>query len=324
MSPGWASMWVLTPGSLGRRSRASLATVTYPHLRLSANPHDRTGVRRGDDAWLDQRWADPSSRALVVSGTRIRPVDGKGEWIPTAEAPDGMRVLLGEQDDVTWFAVIVDPAVASAEKSEWFGLRAAFSHLQEGGGSEAPLLFHAVGLAEWHYATRFCPRCGGRLEARQSGHVRVCVDCGKQQFPRTDPAVIMVVTDDEDRCLLGRQQQWPEGRYSTLAGFVEPGESLEHAVAREVEEEVGIEIGEVSYFGNQPWPFPASLMIGFFARARTTEISVDGAEISDARWFTREQMRAEAEAGTLILPGGISISRSLVETWYGGPLPGHW
>jgi len=311
------------------RRRASLATVTYPHLRLSANPHDRTGVRRGDDAWLDQRWADPSSRALVISGTRIRPVDGKVEWIPTADAPDGMRVLLGEQDDVTWFAVIVDPALASEEKSEWFGLRAAFSHLQEGGGSEAPLLFHAVGLAEWHYATRFCPRCGGELEVLKAGHEKACTSCGKPQFPRTDPAVIMVVAagepgSEDEQCLLGRQSAWPEGRYSTLAGFCEPGETLEDAVRREVAEETDIRVGEVEYFGNQPWPLPASLMLGFIARAETTEVEVDGEEIEDARWFTRAQMKEEAEAGALVLPGGVSISRSLVEHWYGGSLPGHW
>jgi NAD+ diphosphatase len=133
----------------------------------------------------------------------------------------------------------------------------------------------------------------------------------------------MVVTDG-DRALLGRQESWPEGRYSTLAGFVDPGESLEEAVVREVLEETGVRVTDVSYFGNQPWPFPQSLMVGFFARAVSTEISVDGAEISDARWFTRQQMKEEAEAGTLVLPGGISISRSLVEAWYGGPLPGRW
>jgi NAD+ diphosphatase len=133
----------------------------------------------------------------------------------------------------------------------------------------------------------------------------------------------MMVTH-EGRALLGRQPSWPEGRYSTLAGFVDPGESLEEAVVREVAEEVGVEVGDVTYFGNQPWPFPQSLMVGFFARARGTDISVDGEEIEHARWFTREEMRAEAEAGTLVLPGGISISRSLVEAWYGAPLPGSW
>jgi NAD+ diphosphatase len=135
--------------------------------------------------------------------------------------------------------------------------------------------------------------------------------------------VIMLVTDG-DRALLGRQPSWPEGRYSTLAGFVDPGESLEQAVVREVAEEVGVEVTDVRYFGNQPWPFPASLMVGFFARAVSTDISVDNEEISDARWFTRDEMKSQAEAGTLILPGGISISRSLVESWYGAPLPGQW
>jgi NAD+ diphosphatase len=303
--------------------------VTYPHVRLTANPHDRTGLRRDDNSWLEQRWADPSSRVLVVSGTRIHPVDGKVEWLSPHDAPDGMRVLLGEQGGVTWFAVIVDPAVASEEKSEWFGLRAAFPHLSAGGEDEAPLLFHAIGLAEWHYATRFCPRCGGELEVRKAGHEKVCTRCGKPQFPRLDPAVIMVVAEGEpgsegERCLLGRQSAWPEGRYSTLAGFCEPGETLEDAVRREVAEEVGIRVGAVEYFGNQPWPLPASLMLGFIARAETREIAVDGEEIEDARWFTRADMKQGAEAGTLVLPGGISISRSLVEHWYGGPLAGHW
>ena len=150
-----------------------------------------------------------------------------------------------------------------------------------------------------------------------------CGRCGAQHFPRADPAVIMLVTDG-DRALLGRQASWPEGRFSTLAGFVDPGESLEQAVVREVAEEVGVEVDQVTYFGNQPWPFPASLMVGFFARARTTEIAVDDHEISDARWFTRDELRAGAETGRLVLPGGISISRSLVESWYGAPLPGHW
>jgi NAD+ diphosphatase len=154
-----------------------------------------------------------------------------------------------------------------------------------------------------------------------------CQACGREEFPRTDPAVIMVVTDGEypdDRCLLGRHPSWPPGRYSTLAGFVEPGESIEQAVRREVLEESGIHVGAVSYFGSQPWPLPRSLMIGCLADAISTEVAVDGEEIEDARWFTREQMRSEAEAGTLVLPGGISISRSLVEHWYGEPLPGQW
>ncbi len=193
----------------------------------------------------------------------------------------------------------------------------------------APLVFHALGLAEWLFVTRFCPRCAGELEPRRSGHELVCTQCGKPQFPRTDPAVIMVVTSgepgsDDERCLLGRQAIWPEGRFSTLAGFCEPGETLEDAVRREVLEETGVHVGAVDYFGNQPWPLPASLMLGFVARAESTAIEVDREELEDARWFTRAEMREQAEAGSLVLPGGVSISRSLIEHWYGGPLPGQW
>jgi NAD+ diphosphatase len=139
----------------------------------------------------------------------------------------------------------------------------------------------------------------------------------------------MLVTDGEpgaedERALLGRSPVWPEGRYSTLAGFVEPGETMEDAVRREVLEETGVVVGDAAYFGSQPWPMPASLMIGFTARATGTEIDVDGSEIEHAQWLTRAEMRAGAEAGTLVLPSGVSISRSLIESWYGGTLPGRW
>ena len=306
--------------------------MTFPHVQLSANPHDRTGVRRGDQAWLDERWADPSSRVLVVSGTRIRPVDGRIEWVAPAEAPEGLRVLLGEHDATTWFAVVTDPGRSPGEKAEWLALRGVLAHLADDLGGdlpEAPLVLHAIGLAEWLFVTRFCPRCGGDLEPRNAGHELVCARCGKAQFPRTDPAVIMLVTSGEpgsedERCLLGRQSVWPAGRYSTLAGFCEPGETLEDAVRREVAEEVGVRVGAVEYFGNQPWPLPASLMLGFIARAESTDIRVDQDEIEAAQWFTRAEMKQGAEAGTLILPGGVSISRSLVDHWYGGHLPGTW
>ncbi|MGB0101105.1 MAG: NAD(+) diphosphatase [Nocardioides sp.] len=303
--------------------------MSFPHERLAANPHDRIAAQRADDAWLEQRWADPETRVLVVSGTRIRPRDGRIDWVTPAEAPDGLRVLLGEQDGRAWFAVIVDAEVSKAARpGEWSPLRGLLPHLADDSLASAPLVFHALGLAEWLFGTRFCPRCGEPLRPTKSGHELVCAH-GHSQFPRTDPAVIMVVAagdpgTPEERCLLGRQPVWPEGRFSTLAGFCEPGETLEDAVRREVLEEVGIVVGDVEYFGNQPWPLPASLMLGFVARAVTTEISVDEHEIEEARWFTRAEMRALAEAGTLVLPGGVSISRSLVEHWYGGPLPGSW
>jgi NAD+ diphosphatase len=309
--------------------------VSFPHLDLAANAHDRAGERRVDEEWLEARWADPETRVLVVAGTRIRPVDGSIPWVAPTEAPyDGRRVLLGERDGRTWFALLVDPDDAPGDRGEWVGLRAVLPRLAgvDASGadlSEAPLVFHAIGMAEWHWATRFCTWCGGELEPRLAGAELVCTRCGKAQFPRTDPAVIMAVTYGEpgadDECLLlGRQAAWPAGRYSTLAGFLEPGETLEDAVRREVWEEVGVRVGEVTYFGNQPWPLPASLMLGFLGRAETREIHVDGREIEDARWLTRADVRREAESGELVLPGGVSISRSLVEHWYGGPLPGSW
>lgn len=302
--------------------------MTFPHLELAADPHDRVGDRRADEEWLDQAWTDPEARVLVIAGSRVRPVDGAIPWVAPAEAPaEGVRVLLGERDGRVWFALVVDPAYAEGE--EWTGLRGLLPHLAGDGVEQAPLVFHAIGLAEWLFATRHCPRCGGRLEPRLAGHELECVECHRRQFPRTDPAVIMAVTHGEpgaedEVLLLGRQESWPEGRYSTLAGFLEPGETLEDAVRREVAEETGVVVGEVTYFGNQPWPLPASLMIGFRGRAESREIAVDGHEIQDARWFTRAEMKREAEAGRLVLPGGVSISRSLVEQWYGGPLPGSW
>lgn len=300
---------------------------------MAAGAHDRIAVRRADDAWLEERWADPETRVLVVAGTRVRPVDGAVEWVSPAEAPDGLRVLLGERDGRSWFALIA-PAEGASIDAGWFPLRGLLPRLAGADtdgvqGAGAPLVFHALGLAEWLFVTRFCPRCGGTLEPRKAGHELTCTQCGKTQFPRTDPAVIMIVAAgdpgaEDERCLLGRQAVWPEGRYSTLAGFCEPGETLEDAVRREVFEETGVLVGAVEYFGNQPWPLPASLMLGFIGRAESLEINVDHDEIEDARWFTRAEMKAEAEAGTLVLPGGVSISRSLVEHWYGGTLPGQW
>ncbi len=303
--------------------------MDFAHLALARDPHDRLGLRRTDDGWLDERWSDPGGRVLVVSGTRVRPRDGALEWVPTAEAPDGVRVLLGDRDGVTWWAVIIGPESAKAEQGQWFPLRGLLPFLSGDAIAMAPLVFHALGLAEWHWVTRFCPRCGGSLAARAAGHELVCERCGKSQFPRTDPAVIMLVAagepgSNDERCLLGRGAMWPEGRFSTLAGFCEPGETLEDAVRREVLEETGVVVGEVTYFGNQPWPLPSSLMLGFLGRALTEEISLDDTEVEEARWFTRAEMREQAEAGTLVLPGGVSISRSLVEHWYGGPLPGSW
>jgi NAD+ diphosphatase len=313
----------------------SLLVVTFPHLELAADPHDRAGERRTDQTWLDEAWASPETRVLVLAGNRLRPVEGAVSWVSSTEADrtgEGTRVLLGERDGRAWFAHVVDAGQverAGEGAEEWVGIREVLPHLAGAGVEQAPLVFHAIGLAEWLFATRFCPRCGGRLEPRLAGHELECVECHRRQFPRVDPAVIMAVTYGEagapdEELLLGRQEAWPAGRYSTLAGFLEPGETLEDAVRREVAEETGVVVGEVTYFGNQPWPLPSSLMLGFHAKATSRDIRVDGLELQDARWFTRDLMRQETGAGTLVLPGGVSISRSLVEDWFGGPLPGSW
>lgn len=182
-------------------------------------------------------------------------------------------------------------------------------------------MVHAVALENWQRLHRFCSRCGERTVIAAAGHIRRCPACGAEHYPRTDPAVIMLVTDDQDRALLGRQVHWPEGRFSTLAGFVEPGESIEQSVAREVFEEAGVTVGEVEYIASQPWPFPSSLMLGFMARATSAEINVDGEEIEEARWFSREDLKAAFESGEILPPFGISIAARLIELWYGKPLP---
>ncbi len=289
-------------------------------VAMSQRSHERIGERRTDDAWLAETWADQATRVLVLAGGRFPLTDDRDavRWLAPTDAPEGELLLLGEREGVVHYAVL--PTKAFRAPDDWGRLRELGPDLSV---VDRGFLVQAQAMWEWRRAHRFCGRCGGGLVAARGGYVAQCEACGRQHFPRTDPAVIMLVTDG-DRALLGRQAVWPEGRFSTLAGFVDPGESLEDAVAREVREEAGIEVTDVTYFGNQPWPFPSSLMVGFFARATTTDIAIDDDEIEEARWFSRDELRAGAEAGTLALPGGISISRSLIEAWYGGPLPGQW
>ncbi|HET9655417.1 MAG TPA: NAD(+) diphosphatase [Kineosporiaceae bacterium] len=201
--------------------------------------------------------------------------------------------------------------------ARWQDLRAV-GHLLD--DTDAGLLTCAVALANWHAVHGCCARCGEPTEPVQAGWARACPACGAEHYPRTDPAVIMAVVDPADRILLGRQARWPSKRFSTLAGFVEPGESLEAAVRREVAEEAGVVVGEVRYLGSQPWPFPSSLMLGYRAQAVTTQIRVDGTELAQARWWTREEFALDTGTGELLLPPRLSIARRLIEDWYGGPV----
>lgn len=282
---------------------------------------DRWGPRRGDEAFVDASWSDPDALVVTFAGSRFAARDRRPLWVSPSLAPDGVRVLLGVGVHGPRFAVLGPRDLEAPPNTQWLGLREAFGSV---GADELALLVHAVGLAEWHHAYRHCPWCGGELTAREAGNVLRCRSCGRDQFPRTDGAVIMLITDSDDRALLGRQPSWPEGRWSTLAGFVEPGETLEDAVRREVFEEAGVLVGEVTYAGSQPWPLPASLMLGFTGKALSADISVDGEEIEDARWWSREDALAGAEDGSLVIPPGISISRSLITGWYGRDLPGSW
>jgi NAD+ diphosphatase len=276
--------------------------------------HDRAGHLRKDDAWRTD-----GVRVLVIGGEHVATEGGRGlRWIDIAEAPEGEWIFLGVKDGARHAAVVVDRVPAELDP---VSLRVLGPTIDPG---EASLAVHAIGIARWHENHRHCARCGHPSEVAQAGHVRICPHCGAHHFPRTDPAVIMLITDGEDRALLGRQPVWPEGRFSTLAGFVEPGETLDDAVRREVMEEVGIEVGEVTYAGSQPWPFPSSLMLGFFGSARTTDIRVDQDEIAEARWFTRDEVTEMTASSELLLPPNVSISRWLLQTWHGGTIHGKW
>ncbi|WP_030451778.1 NAD(+) diphosphatase [Herbidospora cretacea] len=292
-------------------------------LLLSRSTIDRSAQLRHDPDWLDRVWHDPSTRVLVISDgqTLIKRSGGDAQLVllTPAEAPEGQRHLLGVADGVAYFSV----SAKLPDDADSAGLREAGSLL---GDRDAGLFVYAVALEAWHATHRFCPQCGAETTVTQGGHVRVCPNDGSQHFPRVDPAVIMLIRDPDDRVLLARGPQWPEGRMSVLAGFVEPGESLEAALAREVLEEVGVRVADPRYLGSQPWPFPRSLMLGFFARALSSELTLDPKEIAEARWFTREELRVAIMTGELRVPPPVSIARRLIETWYGSAIDdeGSW
>ena len=290
-------------------------------LPLARATHDRVAHLRSDDQWLNDAWTDRSTRVLVVTDGRV-PLDDTGAAL-AFRRPDEVgtteRLLLGVDGGRAYFAV-AQPDGSRGSRSA--GLREVGPVLTD---RDAGLLVHAVSLTNWHLTHPCSARCGSPTQVAEAGQCRRCPAGAAVHFPRTDPAVIMLVTDPQDRCLLGHQATWPAERFSALAGFVEPGETPERAVVREVAEEVGIHVGAVRYAGSQPWPFPASLMLGYFAEALNTEIRVDGAEITQAHWFARAELHAAVQHGLVQLPGAASIARPLIELWYGGPVgqPSH-
>jgi NAD+ diphosphatase len=311
-------------------------------LILSRSGLDRASHRRNDEEWLAQAWAADTTRVLVLDGAQALVRFGGAAaslvLVPTSQAPEGIRFLLGVDDAATvYFAVAgpkgglgagpvpppgSSPAPPAGDGVRAAGLRQAAPLLSD---RDAGMLTHAVALANWHATHTHCPRCGTPTVPQSAGHSRRCPADNSEHFPRVDPAVIMLVTDDQDRCLLARNKQWPPRRVSILAGFVEPGESAELAVLREVSEETGLGVDSVRYAGSQPWPMPQSLMLGFRARARgTQQIRVDEHEIAEARWFSREELRGAVTAGEVLLPPPVSIAHRIVESWFGEPLPGSW
>lgn len=302
-------------------------------IKYADDTLDRAALLREDESWLADALASPASRLLAVWRNRSL-VAGLEEARPGAVrrpielyAHASEVVFLGLDDgDAPLFAADyshLDERDAAALAGETFiDLRRVGPLLED---RDAALLAYARGMLYWHRNHRYCGHCGSPTEARNGGHLRVCTNaaCASAMFPRTDPAVIVLVEHPggdggPPRCLLGRSPRFPPGVYSTLAGFVEPGESLEATVRREVSEESGVEVGEVEYLASQPWPFPSSLMIGFHARALTSEIRCHDDELEDARWFTAGQLRTAADWGddaALCLPRRDSIARFLIQRW---------
>jgi NAD+ diphosphatase len=275
-------------------------------LTFTGGVLDRAAEHRGDPAWLAAQLRDPHARAVVANADGVRVVDDRLTLVPLSEANGNEPMLLGRDADGPVFAV-------EAPAADVMGLRAAAAVLPT---EDAGLAAHAAALLNWHRLHRHCSVCGAPTEVAEGGIVRSCPNCGAQHHPRTDPVVIMLVVDG-DRVLLGRQPSWPQGRYSALAGFVEPGESLEEAVAREVREEAGIEVGRPEYIASQPWPFPSSLMLGFIAPWNGGEPRRIDEELEDVRWFERAEVEAAVEDrdGALGVPPRFAIARRLLEHW---------
>jgi NAD+ diphosphatase len=280
---------------------------------LSRSAHDRSHLARS----LPDPTGGRPVLVLTVDERRTVPVEEDGGrprllWEERTGLPEG-AIYLGEADGVPYAAVRGDRrlTVGGRPVDTWAGLRDLGADLDD---LDAGLLAEAIAMVEWHARHRFSPLSGARTTIERAGWVRRDPETGAELFPRTDPAVIMLVHDGGDRCVLGRQAVWPPGRFSILAGFVEPGESAEGAVAREVAEEVGLRVTDIRYVGSQPWPFPQSLMLGYTARAEgDLTLRLDPTEIEEARWFTRAELRSGA--GPQALPPAVSIARHIIDRW---------
>jgi NAD+ diphosphatase len=286
---------------------------------------DRMAERRDDRLWVEELERAEDTRFLVLDSEGQAFIDDgeRPAWMtPVVRAErfgDVPATLLGLADGTAWFTLVLDESHAELF-AELAGARRM--PLREAGlvlpAFEAGLFAFAKGITHWQRQTRFCSLCGSPTLIVAAGHRAQCTnpDSPHMHFPRTDAAIIVIV-EDGDRCLLGRQRGWPAGRYSTLAGFIEPGESLEDAVKREVREESGVEVLHATYHSSQPWPLPASLMVGFTATAKTREIRLRDDELEDARWFTADDIATGMRSGELGVPPPLSVSYRLIEHWLG-------
>ena len=282
-------------------------------LPLAVAEVDRSAHLRSDGAYIKSSWPNASvlqfiSEKFASHSNQLTFVNGAslGEYDPQSD------YFLGVKDGENFFLRHISNQTSELE----------FKSLREIGSYLSPrdigLAVHAQGLANWHSKHPRCSLCGGPTAVVLAGAVRRCPADQSEHYPRTDGAIIVLIKDDKDQVLLGRQKVWPKHRFSTFAGFVEPGESFEHCVIREVREEAGVELTKINYLGSQPWPFPASLMIAFEAVTNTPELArADGDEIEEIRWFSRADMKAAIADKSLILPLEISVARQMINAWYG-------
>jgi NAD+ diphosphatase len=299
-------------------------------LPLSRYEIDRDHLARLRPELFEELWADPATRLLpVIEGEAPVDADGSLLLLPPTAIPDPgiLCVYLGRTTSETEREPAGTPIVAVELEGGDLASGWNLANLRMAGATmshrDAGLLTEAIAILNWHAANRFSPRTGELTVVEHGGWVRRDPVTDTQHFPRTDPAIIVGVTDADDRILLGSNALWEKNRYSLLAGFVEPGESLEAAVRREIHEESGIHVDRVEYLGSQPWPFPASLMLGFTAKVEEgtgTDTVPDGTEILDLRWFGREEL--VAALGEIKLPGRTSIARAIIEEWFGAPITG--
>ncbi len=274
---------------------------------------DRAGELRSNPARINELWQRAS--IIEVGKGRIRSASDGPIFLSAEQVLGGERYFLGiDRETETPYFAWASGAVDSEVKD--------YLTLRELAGGLSPLhleiSMHAIALSNWHDAHPHCSRCGAPTRIDLAGAARRCDVDESQHHPRTDPAVIVLVKDRDDRILLGHQPVWPDGRFSTFAGFLEPGETFEQCVAREVFEEAGVRLSEVSYLGSQPWPFPASVMIAFSAVTDSPgDARPDGEEITEVKWFSRSELKAAAEDGSLLLPPTVSVARRMIEGWLG-------